>query len=153
MRRYRFNSFEAENITLDSLMKIINKLYQLKDPKKFESWSWTVLRRTSLDYIRQNKKYKDNIVEEAANISGVVKEVMETKENTSFDKQKCVQLGLQKFEKSYPDAGEALSMRMLNIKYKDIGIRIGRTEAAAKELVSKSKEKLAPFIKHCLEED
>jgi RNA polymerase sigma factor (sigma-70 family) len=149
-RQRRLNKQEAEEVILSSLLKICTKANTVKEPKKFKAWCWAIARNTLMDHFRKYKKYENDVTEEVLEDSDVVTRVNQGKEN-KLETQKCVQLGLQEFEKAMPERAFVIQMRMEGFTNQQICERIGRTLSATKEYVSQSYKKITPFIKHCEE--
>lgn len=50
----------AKDVVQDSWGIILRKIYGLKNPDRFGSWAMTIVTRKSLDWIRKNKREKNN---------------------------------------------------------------------------------------------
>lgn len=50
------NGMESEEVAQDSIMKAINNISTYTTEKSFKAWCYTIVRNTSIDYIRKRKK-------------------------------------------------------------------------------------------------
>ena len=60
-RKSGISKEDAKDLISTSFLKIYLKAYQVKDPKKFEAWCWTIARNNMMDLFEKNKKYKNNV--------------------------------------------------------------------------------------------
>ncbi len=68
--RYAKNKEEAEEILNDSFVKSFKNLHKFDFKKPFKFWFRRIVINTAIDYIRKNKKYRQNIdIEEAYDLS------------------------------------------------------------------------------------
>ncbi len=51
----------SKDIVQDSWRTIVKKLYGLKDPNSFASWSMRIVTRKSLDHIKRNSRIKEKL--------------------------------------------------------------------------------------------
>lgn len=54
---YTKNEEDALDIVQESIYKALNSIDSLKEDNKIKSWFYKILIRTSIDFIRKNKKY------------------------------------------------------------------------------------------------
>ncbi|MBE6072077.1 MAG: sigma-70 family RNA polymerase sigma factor [Clostridium butyricum] len=54
---YTQNEEDALDIVQESIYKALNSIDSLKEDNKIKSWFYKILIRTSIDFIRKNKKY------------------------------------------------------------------------------------------------
>ncbi len=149
-RKSGISKEDAKDLIITSFIKIYLKAYQVKDPKKFRAWCWTIARNNMMDHFRKNEKYKNNVSEEVLNDDEIIAKISEEKEKHG-DKEECIQLGIQEFAKDMPERALVMQLKMEELSNKDISLRIGRTLAATKEYVSRCYEKLQPYVEHCKE--
>lgn len=64
---YTQNEEDALDVVQESIYKALSSTDSLKDVEKIKSWFYKILIRTSIDFIRKNKKYipTDNVLEES----------------------------------------------------------------------------------------
>lgn len=58
---YTKDSDQAKDIAQDSWGVILNKIQFLKDPNSFGSWAITITTRKSIDWLRKQKKERNNL--------------------------------------------------------------------------------------------
>jgi len=57
-KKYTINSQNLDEIISISFIKIFKKIHTLNDPKKLKSWCKIIIKNTSLNFIRENKKHE-----------------------------------------------------------------------------------------------
>ena len=64
---YTQNEEDALDIVQEAIYKALSSIDSLKDVEKIKSWFYKILIRTSIDFIRKNKKYIpiDNMLEKS----------------------------------------------------------------------------------------
>ncbi|MBZ0314571.1 RNA polymerase sigma factor [Clostridium butyricum] len=58
---YVKNEADSLDIIQESIIKALTSIESLKEIEKVKSWFYKIVIRTSIDYIRKNKKYNDMI--------------------------------------------------------------------------------------------
>lgn len=58
---YVKNESDSLDIIQESIVKALMSIESLKEMEKIKSWFYKIVVRTSIDYIRKHKKYKDMI--------------------------------------------------------------------------------------------
>lgn len=144
---------DAKDVLQDTFVKIVRNVASFSGDGAAKAWIWQVARNCLIDHQRKQGSLASHetavnddqwqILEEttpdpSASICGNVGSVDE-----------CVSVGLDKFNRTEPERAMVLMMQMDGSSIEEIGLRIGRTTAAAKEYLSQCKKKIQPFIAHC----
>ena len=58
---YVKNEADSLDIIQESIIKALTSIESLKEIEKVKSWFYKIVIRTSIDYIRKNKKYNDMV--------------------------------------------------------------------------------------------
>jgi len=130
----------AKDIAQDSWKTIIEKLNGLKDANSFGSWASRIVYRKSLDWLRSNKKERENL-------KGYQKdnfvEVSNSEDNVGLQKT------LLKAIKSLPDSQQHVIKLFYVEDYtlKEIGDMLGISVGTAKSRLFHAREKLKQKLK------
>lgn len=151
----------ADDLLQETIVKIFRSASSYSGGGGFgdssaNSWMWTIAKNVMNDHLRAKKTDAVSIDDEdLSEASRSALEVELANKNplgmVGQTAQDCVSRGLEEFAAAHPDRHRALEMQLDGEEIASIGRRIGRTVAAAKEFLSQSKKKLAPFIEHCTE--
>ena len=139
---------EAKNIVQDVYRNCFEKMYQLKDDSKFESWIMVSVANKCRDYLRKNHKYDEVVVsdlneEELDFESNIEDERMEFKPDANFNYQELKE-GLQGVLDELPEV-QRMSIILVHLdglKVKEAAAALQVPEGTVKSSISIGKQKI-----------
>ena len=139
---------EAKNIVQDVYRNCFEKMYQLKDDSKFESWIMVSVANKCRDYLRKNHKYDEVVVsdlnEEELDFEGNIEdERMEFKPDANFNYQELKE-GLQGVLDELPEV-QRMSIILVHLdglKVKEAAAALQVPEGTVKSSISIGKQKI-----------
>lgn len=139
---------EAKNIVQDVYRNCFEKMYQLKDDSKFESWIMVSLTNKCRDYLRKNHKYDEvytgDLNEDELDFeSNIEDERTEFKPDANFNYQELKE-GLQGVLAELPDI-QRMSIILVHLdglKVKEAAAALQVPEGTVKSSISIGKQKI-----------
>ena len=139
---------EAKNIVQDVYRNCFEKMYQLKDDSKFESWITVSVANKCRDYLRKNHKYDEVVVsdlnEEELDFEGNIEdERMEFKPDANFNYQELKE-GLQGVLNELPEVQKMsiILVHLDGLKVKEAAAALQVPEGTVKSSISIGKQKI-----------
>ena len=139
---------EAKNIVQDVYRNCFEKMYQLKDDSKFESWITVSVANKCRDYLRKNHKYDEVVVsdlneEELDFESNIEDERMEFKPDANFNYQELKE-GLQGVLNELPKVQKMsiILVHLDGLKVKEAAAALQVPEGTVKSSISIGKQKI-----------
>ena len=139
---------EAKNIVQDVYRNCFEKMYQLKDDSKFESWITVSVANKCRDYLRKNHKYDEVVVsdlneEELDFESNIEDERMEFKPDANFNYQELKE-GLQGVLNELPEVQKMsiILVHLDGLKVKEAAAALQVPEGTVKSSISIGKQKI-----------
>ena len=139
---------EAKNIVQDVYRNCFEKMYQLKDDSKFESWIMVSVANKCRDYLRKNHKYDEVVVsdlnEEELDFEGNIEdERMEFKPDANFNYQELKE-GLQGVLDELPEVQKMsiILVHLDGLKVKEAAAALQVPEGTVKSSISIGKQKI-----------
>ena len=139
---------EAKNIVQDVYRNCFEKMYQLKDDSKFESWIMVSVANKCRDYLRKNHKYDEVVVsdlneEELDFESNIEDERMEFKPDANFNYQELKE-GLQGVLNELPEVQKMsiILVHLDGLKVKEAAVALNVPEGTVKSSISIGKQKI-----------
>ncbi|MFI1772288.1 RNA polymerase sigma factor [Thalassobellus citreus] len=143
------NREEAEEVSQDTFIKVYKSLHKFKGDSKFSTWVYKIAYRTSLDRIKKNKKYLNDVAidEFTENQLKTIDNALDNLEHKEREQaiQDCIDL--------LPSDDSFL----LTLYYfedqslEEISITMGLTSNNIKVKLFRSRKKLASILKQRLE--
>jgi len=142
---------DAKDVREETFVKIVLRADTYTGGGAATSWIWQVARNCLTDHFRKKSRVGEDEVAvdltEWQLIEETIPATRETVAPNSIDE--CVSRGLQAFAIQMPERAYALTLQMEGASIAEIGERLGRSVAAAKEYLSQCRKKIQPFVVHC----
>jgi RNA polymerase sigma factor (sigma-70 family) len=139
--RYITDMDTVNDIVQEGFIKAFNKLHTLKNPAIVYSWIKTMIVNLSIDYLRKNKMYFENIDEIEQNCPELLDEEIEyLKNNVSTEKI------LMCINKMTPAYRLIMNMHIDGIQHKNIAEKLNISIGTSKSNLSKAKIQLKKLI-------
>ena len=136
--RYAENSEEAEEILNDTFMKVFKNLGNYNPNHSFKSWFRRILINTAIDYHRKYQKYRHTL-----GISHAYSVSVDTDIMANMSAKEILAL-VQQLAPSYRTVFNMYVME--GYKHKEIGQRLGITEATSRATLASARYKLQKMI-------
>lgn len=151
---------DAEDAVQDAVLKILRAAPQYTEEKSAKAWMWSVARNTMIDFKRRQKRsledtLDDNQWNDKFEVVGQAEASVELNGRDAnangSDIELCVSKGIEKFADEEPERAYAISLHVDGIDGREIAERIGRSYEATRQYLLQCRQKLAPFISHCMQ--
>ncbi len=137
---YSNDRTEAEEIAQDGFMKIFKKIDQYNDEYGFKSWMRRIFINTAIDYFRSNKKH--------SNMTDIEEVQIEDFDNSIIDKLSGEEI-TEAVQKLTPVYRMVFHMNVIEgYNHKEIGEKLGITEATSRSNLAKARNKLKEVLRH-----
>ena len=130
----------AKDIAQDSWRVIINKIEDLKTPKSFGSWALRIVYTKSLDWIKANKRFQNNIDN---------KHEIEVAFDVEIDTNEALKVKLLKTIKTLPETQQIVIrlFYMQDYSLKEISAMLNISVGTVKSRLFHAREKLKQILK------
>lgn len=136
------NQWDTDDLVSEVFRKAFEKFDTVKGSQK--AWLFTIARNTVIDYYRRKKDVTLGDELEKFTYPQFFEEELEKK-----DEIECLKKALKHLSK---EESEIVNLRFFSeMKYKEIGELMGKTENAVKLRFRRLSDKLRPMIKSCME--
>ena len=147
---YKEMSEEPQDICQETFNKAFTHIGSYDNKFQFSTWLYNIAKNATIDYIRKNKKNKENTLygeSNAAEISSIAAGTTDTPEanlidNQEFERTKDV---INSLSNTYRDAIYLYAVE--GYGYEEIANELGITISAAKVRVNRAKNILATLLK------
>ena len=139
--RYAKNTEQAEDVLQDGFVKVFTKLSHFKGGGSLEGWIRRIMVNTSLDQIRKNHKFQDNVVMDAVDYK---------LEGQSVILEGLIEQDLLKLINAMPDGYKTVFnlFAIEGYSHKEIAEQLGVSENTSKSQYSRARS----YLKMKLEE-
>ena len=143
------NREEAEEVAQDTFIKMYKSLNKFKGDSKFSTWVYRIAYNTSLDRLKKNKKYINNVAideytEQHIKTLGNALDILENKEK-QLAIQKCISL------LSADDSFLLTLYYFEEQNLEEISVAMGLTPNNVKVKLFRSRKRLAKILQNQLE--
>ena len=144
---------DADDVLQETILKILQHAASFRGAGTINGWMWQIARNTLIDYQRrqassQEHSLDDEQWERAINQESSL-QVTDDPDPARLAED-CVAKGLARFAIEEPERAYAMELFVEGIDGYEIADRIGRKYGATREYLSQCRQRLAPFIEHCL---
>lgn len=139
----------AEDILHITFLKIAERAGQWKGTGSASAWLWVIVRNARMDHYQSLRR--EEFQDEAAWEALLEQTAAPVSDDQSGLLQKCVQSGLQQFERDHPDRSDAI--RLMHIEewsVAQLSEYLKRTAGATREYLSQCRRVLKPYLQPCL---
>ncbi len=136
---YLINTEQAKDISQDILIKVYLQLHLFNEKAKFSTWLYAVIHNSCIDYLRRNKKYRNEVIsEKLANELGDLSDIDE-----EIPENVTTEIMNKLLEEMSPE-GRLILLLKYKEKHslKDIQVALHLSESAVKMRLKRSREKI-----------
>lgn len=139
------NKWDTDDIVSDIFRKVFEKIHTTREIENVKAWLMIIARHTVIDHYRKRRE-----VTLGDDVERYTYPVLFEDRLEKVDDLVCLKKSIQRLEK------EELEIMNLHyfceMKYKEIGDVLGKTESAIKMKSSRLIKKITIFVRQCLEE-
>lgn len=136
----------ASDIVQDAFIKVFRHLHTLENQEKMEAWIKTITRRTALDYLRKQKRWNENNVEEVYLEKG--EDTKDSIIETNFAEKEMEEEILQKMNELKPEQREILLLKLVEgYTDEEIANELQLKLGTVKSRIHRAKESLKSILK------
>jgi RNA polymerase sigma factor (sigma-70 family) len=151
-RRSALSQADADECVQDTILKILRNCKSYSAEGTVNSWMWAIARNVLIDRIRSSKRsLEDTKSDEEWSKHEKVSATSNLSDLNSNEIEGCVSNGIQIFSIEDPERAYVISLHVDGLDGKEIAERIGRTHDATRQYLLQCRQKLAPYISHCVE--
>jgi RNA polymerase sigma-70 factor (ECF subfamily) len=149
-RRSRIDAMQAEDLTQDVLVRVVNGARDFRSDAKVSTWIWSIARNRLIDHLRASKP--ELLLDDDGWAVVEEQHPAETPDQAPHSLERCVELAFMRFAKVCGERAEALRRVALDgCPVEEVAVYLGRTVRATHEFLSQSRKKFRPFLEDCHE--
>lgn len=131
----------AQDITQETFIKAFKNMDTLQNQEKMESWITTIATRTSIDFLRKQKKGNENLEEDVEIIKGINKS--EDNPSNHLNKEEINEKLRIEMKKLKPEYREILLLKYMNdMTDEEIAKEINEKVGTVKSRLHRAKQQL-----------
>jgi RNA polymerase sigma-70 factor (ECF subfamily) len=143
---------DAEDVYQETAVKIVGSAASYSGDGTAKAWMWQIARNSLTDHLRKRGRVAEHLVIFDDDDWRILEDTVAAPESGSpRSAEECVTAGVAAFAQEMPDRAFVLTLYMDGMSMDEIGEQIGRTAGATQEYLSQTRQKLKPFVAHCLE--
>ncbi len=166
---------DADDVLQETVLKILQRATSFRGEGSVNSWMWQIARNCLIDHHRRQaggervmRELKEHALSDTQPLQASSRKLAADAhwERGTYQEpalqitgdpdparlaEDCVANGLARFALEEPERAYAIALVIEEIDQREIAERIGRKYGATREYLSQCRQRLAPFIQHCLQ--
>lgn len=142
VRKHIANEEDAEEITQDVLLKILNGIGGLKDNGRIQPWIYRIARNAITDYYRKSDRYIEFV-----ELFEEVEENNNEDQNLNKEIAGCLKAMIENLPDKYKDA--ILLVEFNDLTNRELGDMMGISISGAKSRVQRARKMLKEMLTSC----